>query len=486
VALDRKIKHRARLRSHKRNSIPAIAILPFVDMSVEQDQEYFCDGISDEITTALGKLDDVRVVSRTSAFAFKGENRPVSEIGEKLNVDTVLEGSVRKAGSMLRITAQLINVADGYHLWSGRFDRNIGDTCCPEDIFSIQDEITLAVVDKLKLRLIGDDKEKLTTRKTESMDAFNSYLKGRHFWNKRTEDSLLKAIEYFEEAITFDPDYAQAYSGLADCYGMMGDYSYAPPAEGYSKARDMAKRALELDSNSAEAHAILALVKTIHELDRDGAEEEFIKAIDLDPDYSTAHHWYALHLMLWRRFDEAIQEIQLACNLDPLSLVISRNISQVLMYARRYDEAIRALQRTMEMNPEFSSVHFTLGQIYLYQGMYEEAIKEFALELETPHSSTPETDSYPAIAYARLGETGKAREILSGLKQKFEKSYTSPFMIAIIHVALGEIDEAFRWLYKNFEVHDHLITYVEVEPTLDPVRGDPRYVDLLGKLGLVV
>jgi TolB-like protein/tetratricopeptide (TPR) repeat protein len=469
-----------------RESIPAIAVLPFADMSPEQDQEYFCDGIADEITNALGKLDGVRVASRTSAFQFKGDNRPVGEIGEKLNVDNILEGSVRKAGSILRITAQLVSTADGYHLWSGRFDRDIGDACCPEDIFSIQDEITRAVVEKLKVGLIEDEEEKLITRKTDSMEAFNSYLKGRHCWNKRTEKSLLKAIEHFEQAIDADPDYARAYSGLADCHAMMGDYSYAPPAEGYAEAREMAMRALELDPQSAEPHATLGLVKTLHELDREGAEKEFIKAIDVDPDYSTAHHWYAIHLMLWRRFDEAVEEIKLAANLDPLSLVINRNIGQVLMYARRYEEAAQVYRQMLETDPKFSSLHLLLGQTHLYRGMYEEALKEFALQSDSDSGPTPETDSFPAVAYAKLGNKEKAGEILSALKRRFSSTYCSPFMISLIHFALGETDEGFEWLEKSGGAHDHLLTYIEVEPTLDPIRTDPRYAGFLKKLGLAV
>ncbi|UCF78171.1 MAG: protein kinase, partial [Candidatus Eiseniibacteriota bacterium] len=283
---------------------PSVAVLPFANLSADSEQDYFCDGMAEEVTNALSHVEDLRVVARTSSFAFKGRDEDVRAIGRKLNVSTVLEGSVRKAGNRLRITVQLVNVADGYHIWSERYDRDVGD------VFTVQDEISLAIVENLKLTLLGNQKKKVLKRHTEDLEAYNLYLKGRWFWSKRTEDGLRKAIEFFEMAIKADPQYALAYSGLADSWNDLPTYGTSSPRETYPKAKKAALRALELDDALAEAHASLGLIKSEYELDWRGAETELRRSIALNPAYAPAHHWYSLLLCQMTRFGEAIDEME--------------------------------------------------------------------------------------------------------------------------------------------------------------------------------
>jgi TolB-like protein/predicted Ser/Thr protein kinase len=362
-----------------KRSQPSIAVLPFVNLSADKEQEYFCDGMAEEIINALTHVEDLRVVARTSAFSFRGKEIDIREIGRKLNVETLLEGSVRKAGSRVRITAQLINVTDGYHLWSERYDRDIGALCCPEDIFAIQDDISLTIVDKLKVKLLKGEKTKLVKRHTEDLDAYNLYLKGRYFWNRRTEESLKKSIDCFNQAIEKDPGYALAYAGLADSYVTLQDYSSLSPKVTLPKAKQAAYKALEIDGTLAEARNSLAQV-LFREWDWQGAEKEHKRAIELNPNYASAHHWYALVLAYAARFDEAIAEMKRAWELDPLSLIINRNLGLVLCYAHRYDKAIKQLQKTLEMDPSFSLAHASLGLVYLRKAMYQEALTELQKE----------------------------------------------------------------------------------------------------------
>jgi TolB-like protein/Tfp pilus assembly protein PilF len=463
--------------------LPSIAVLPFNNLSADKEQEYFCDGMAEEIINALTQLEGLHVVARTSAFSFRGKKVDIREIGRRLNVGAVLEGSVRKAGTKLRITAQLVNVTDGYHLWSERYDRDTGGSCCPEDIFGIQDEISLAIVGKLKVKLLGGEKTKILKRYTHDLDAYNLYLKGRYFWGKRTEESLKRGIEYFSQAIEEDPDYALAYAGLADSYVTLQDYSFLSPKPLLQKAKEAANKALDLDATLAEAHNSIAQVM-FREWDWEGAEREHKQAIELNPNYAGAHHWYALLLTYAGRFDEAIAEMKRAWGLDPLSLIINRNLGLSLYYARRYDKASEQLQKTLEMDPNFSMVHAALGEVYVQKSMYKEALTEFEKEADIHGHLNQHEQAWRAVAYLNAGKRDEAQRILDDLLERSKRAYVAPTRLAGIYFALGEDDEGFRWLDRSYQERDSTLLEIKVDPGFDEVRSDPRFKELLKKVGL--
>ncbi len=462
---------------------PSIAVLPFTNLSADPEQQYFCDGMAEEIINSLAQVEGLRVVARTSAFSFRERQVDIREIGKELNVRTLLEGSVRKAGNRVRITAQLVSVADGYHLWSEKYDRDVGQLCCPEDIFAIQDEISLAIVDRLKVKLLGEEKAKLLKRHTGNLDAYDLYLKGRYFWNRRTEADIKKSIEYFNQAIHTDPRYALAYAGLADSYITLQDYSSVPPQQLHPKAKEAAEKSLEIDGTLAEAHTSMGQV-AFRYWDWKGAEKEYKRALELNPNYPTAHHWYALLLMYSGRFDEAVYQIEKALALDSLSLVINRNVALVLFYARRYDQALTALQKTFELDPNFSLVHATLGRIYLQKSRYEEALAEAQKEKELLRGWDQQLESWIGITYARMGRKKEAREVLEDFIRRSEETYVSPYYIAELCFGLGEKESGFRWLEKAYQERDSCLLEIKVDPGFDSVRDDPRFKVLLKKVGL--
>jgi tetratricopeptide (TPR) repeat protein len=398
-------------------------------------------------------------------------------------VKALLEGSVRKLGNKLRIMVQLINIVDGFHIWSDAYDRDISGLCCPEDVFAIQDEISLAIVDKLKVKLLGGEKEKIVKHHTEDLEAYNSYIRGRFFWNKRTEEGVKKAIVYFQQAIEKDPNYALAYAGLADSYIVLPDYSSISPKELYPKANKAIQRALEIDGTLAEAHTSLAQIK-FRCWDWEGSEREFQRAIELNPNYSTAHHWYALYLMYRARFDEAIEEMRKAQELDPLSLVISRNNALVFYHARRYDRALEKLNQTLEMDSSFSAVHAWLGKVHLQKSRYEEALREFKKERDISGRSDPLFEACEGVAYQRWGRKSEAQQVLDDLLKQAEKGYVPPISLANLYFALGEKDKGFKWLDKAYEERDSTILEIKVDPGFDSVRSDSRFTAMLKKIGL--
>jgi serine/threonine protein kinase/Tfp pilus assembly protein PilF len=463
--------------------LPSIAVLPFANLSTDKEQDFFCEGMAEDIINALTNVGGLRVAGRTSAFSFRGKEVDMREIGKKLKVKALLEGSVRKLGNKLRITVQLINIADGFHIWSERYDRNIGELCCPEDIFAIQDEISLAIVDKLKVELLEGEEAKIVKRHTEDLEAYNLYTRGRFFWNKRTEEGLKKAIEYFEKAIEKHPNYALAYAGLADSYITLQDYSPVSPKEIYPKIDEAIQRALEINGTLAEAHTSLAQI-TFRVWDWERSEREYKQALELNQNYATAHHWYALFLMYMDRFDEAIEEIRRAQKLDPLSLVISRNTALVFYYARRYDQALEKLNQTLEMDPSFSMAHAWRGRIHLQKSRYEEALREFKKESDISGRSDPLVETWKGLAYQRLGRKSAAQQVLDDLLERAKKSYVPPIALANLYFALGEADQGFQWLDKAYQEHDSTLLEIKVDPGFDSVRSDPRFTALLKKMGL--
>src|SRR3989440_3914647 len=347
---------------------PSIAVLPFANMSTDPENEYFCDGLAEELLNALAKIENLKVAARTSAFSFKGKNANISEIGEKLSVKTILEGSVRKSGNRVRITVQLINVADGYHLWSEVYDRKM------QDVFAIQDEITATTIRNLEIKLLKPFSIDEAT--PANFEAYNAYLKGRHYLNRRTAADILKSVQYFEQSILLAPEYAPAFSGLADSYNLLGagDYAVLSPGEAFPKAKQAATRALEIDPSLANAHTALGWAATFYDWDLSRGEQHYLKALELNPGYATTHHWYGMLLAIRGNFDKAVVEIETARRLDPLSPIVNSDVAWVLYYARRYDEAIAQCRETIELAPNFSVAHWNLGQSLREKGMLADAI----------------------------------------------------------------------------------------------------------------
>jgi TolB-like protein/Tfp pilus assembly protein PilF len=448
-------------------------------MSQKRDQEYFCDGITEEIINALARVDGVRVVARASSFAFKGKQIDVREVGRRLGVENLVEGSVRKAGNRLRISAELISTADGYNLWSERYDREM------EDVFAIQDDITLSIVDHLKVTLLGSEKETLVHRHTVNLDAFNWYWKGRFFWNKRTLNGYRRALECFEEAIAKDPSYALAHVGIADCYDLLGWYDYLAPDEAFPKARQAVQRALEMDDRLAEAHATKGWLCVNHLWDWSCGEAAYRRAIELNPDYPTARQWYSEFLSYMKRHDEAIQNAREALRLDPLSIIINTDLGQVFYYAREYERAIEQFEKTIDMAPGFAITHFFLAFAHAQKGDLDQAIAEAEQALSLTRGSNPLILSQLGTLYALSGDQAKALEKLEALKSMHRARYVSPFCVALVHMALGQHDTAFDWLRKAHAARDHWMETLQVHPILDPLRADSRYDALIGDMHFV-
>ncbi|MFQ5929169.1 MAG: protein kinase, partial [Acidobacteriota bacterium] len=462
---------------------PSIAVLPFVNMSPDPDNEYFSDGLAEELTNALTQLKGLRVAARTSAFSFKGMHKSISEIGRQLNVDTILEGSVRKAGKRLRITAQLINAADGYHLWSERYDREM------EDIFDLQDEITRKIVNKLRVNLAKDSQELLVKRHTENVEAYNLYLKGRYHLNQRTEQSVLKALECCKQAASEDDSYALPHAGLAEAYILLNIdcprlFCERDPSEMVSKAKKAARKAIELDDSCAEAHVALALVYYRLDWDWKRAEQEFRLALERNEGLATAHHQYAMFLASVNRFDEALAEIKRAHELDPLSPIISTAVGRILHFARRFDEAIDQFRCTLELNPQFPGGYFDLGLAYIAKGMYPEAVAAFKKLGEL--SGDPKRGLMElSWVYSRMGERDKAFELLEELIELSKTEYLPRLPLALVHIALGDLERAFELLEEGYAQRDSNLLYLQCEPVFDPLRSDPRFQDLLRRVNLM-
>ncbi len=457
---------------------PSIAVLPFVNMSADKEQEYFCDGMAEELINALTQIRDLRVIARTSAFSYKGRDVNVRDIGRELDVATVLEGSVRKAGNRLRITAQLIDTVGGHHLWSERYDRDM------DDVFAIQDQITLAIVEKLKPRLLGQTQAQVARRQTVELDVYNQYLKGLYFRAKAAEEAIPRAIECFERAIEQDPTYALAYAGLAVAHAILPLYSPLPSKDVIPRATQMALRALQLDETLSEAHAALGLIKTLYDWDWAGAERCFRRAFELNPGYTKAHHWYAYNLLYRGQADRAVEEMATALDLDPVSVGANRDLSLVCFFAGQHGRALDAGKRTVELDPSAVFAHFDLGAAYLGKSMYEEALAEFQKEKDVSKGSHAWPEVFSAYIYAQTGQPQKAQKERDKVLERSQRQYVSPFLLASLHFVLGQDEEGFKWANKAYEEHDPWLCYVGISPALDRVRSDPRYEALLKKMNL--
>jgi len=455
----------------------SIVVLPFVNISPEEGQDYFCDGLSEEIINALSHIRELRVVARTSAFAFKGKEIDIREVGEKLNVDAVLEGSVRKAGDRLRITAQLINVADGYHLWSERFDREM------KDVFNIQDEVTLEIVDKLKIELLGKEREQVLKRHTESIEAHNLLLKGLYFRAKRTKEGAKKGLECVHQALEIDPAYALAHAHLAMSFISAGWLGFTRSHEAFPKAKAAARKALELDGSLPQAYAASAWISLLYDWDWPAAEKGFKKALSLNPGFDNAHYGYAIFLACLDRLEEAISAQKRALDLDPLSLWMNAELGSCFRFARRYDEAQEQLNKTIEMDPNFGLAHYYMGVLYNNKRMYKEAIPEIQQSIELTGGLSWAFGQL-GYAYAMLGQKDEAEKILHGLEERSKEEYIRSTTLWILHSALGDIDKSFECLEKAIEERDPSLPLMNVLPEYDIVRSDPRFKAFLKKMNL--
>ena len=468
-----------KLYSWKRSSpvIRSLAVLPLESLSNDASQDYFADGMTDELISDLGQISALRVISRTSVMAYKRTNKPLPQIARELNVDAVVEGTVLHSGDQVRITAQLIEASSDKHLWSQSYEGELRDT------LALQNQVARAVADQIRINLNAQERTALKSVRVVNPQAYESYLKGRYFWNKRTADALRVALAYFNQAIDEDPKYAEPYSGLADTYALLGDWQYAAmtPKEALPKARAAATKALELDSTLGEAHNSLAFCLDGFDWDFDSAGKEFRRAIELNPGYATAHHWYAWHLSLVGQNEEAIVEMKKAEGLDPLSIIINADLAELLVLAHYYDESIRQSRKTIEMDPAFALAHNQLGQAYLQKQMPHEAITELQKAVQLSAGS-PTCIANLARAYAASGKKSEAVKLLSDLKKRSNASYSHASEIAVVYAALDDKAQAMNWIEKGYQ--ERFNPGVLLRPGFDPLRSDPRFQDLLRRIGL--
>ena len=447
----------------------SIAVLPFINMSADAENEYFCDGLAEELLNALAKIDDLKVAARTSAFSFKGKNTDISEIGSKLGVKTVLEGSVRKSGSRLRITVQLVNAADGYHLWSERYDREM------LDIFDIQDEITLAVVDALKLKLLGAERSAVLKKGTENAEAHDLYLRGRALWSRRTYADFTKATEHFERAIELDPNYALAYVGLADCYTFFAYFEAYSPADMAPKARSAVEKAIKLDPDLPECHCSLATYKTFFEFDIVTGEKELRKAIAIDPNSPLAHYWLCSVLAALQQAEESLIEGRTAMKLDPLSPVVNATLARALCCAGRYDEAIELSNKNFEILPDFFFSHWVLGWAHEQLGDMDMAVDHYRKAMK---DSGLTLYGYLGKALVRSGHADEARRLLHELEERSKNQYVSPIPSAVIHAELGEMPSALEMLNRAWQIRAIHLMWTRCDPVFEVFRSEPLFKEI--------
>jgi TolB-like protein len=456
----------------------SIAVLPFLNLSADPDNDYFCDGLAEELLSALTKIRQLFVVARSSAFAFKGMEIDAREIGRRLNVDTILEGTVKKAADLLRISVRLVNATNGFQLWSERFDRRM------TDLFALQDDVTLAIIGQLKVDLLETEKFALLGRHQGSLEAYNLYLKGRFYWAQRPQ-GIAKAIEYFERAIAKDSNSALALAGLADCYATLGSWENGtlPPLQAMAKAKSAATKALELNGRLAEAHATLAYRTTHHDWDWATAEAQYRRAIELNPNYAVSHHWHSHYLMAVGRTEESLAASKRCLELDPLDLVINMHMAWHHHFARQYEEAVEQCWKTNELHPNSFWLPYFFALAYQQQGRIAEAATEFQKAIEMSGNVTFAAAGLGHL-YGFAGESAKARGIFKDLYARSQRTYVPAYDLALVCVGLGWTDQAFEWLDKAHEEHSGWLTYLKVEPRLDTLRADARFSMMLQRIHL--
>jgi TolB-like protein/DNA-binding winged helix-turn-helix (wHTH) protein/Tfp pilus assembly protein PilF len=457
--------------------IHSLAVLPLTNMSGDPQQEYFADGMTEELITELSQIGALKIISRTSVMRYKASSKPLPQIARELGVDGIIEGSVLRSGDRVRVNVQLIHGPSDVHLWAKSYERDM------REILTLQSDIAQTIVAEIQAQLTPGGRTRLAKSRPVNPEAYELYLKGRYEWNKRSEEALKKALDYFQGAIALDAAYALAYSGIADVYTTLANNSFLSGKEGYSKAKAAALRGVALDESSAEAHVSLAATLFNYDHNPEAALKELQTAINLNPNYATAHHWYAFELSEMGRSDEAIREITIARKLDPLSIRINANVALVLYQARRYDQALMEAEKALELEPNDSATHGRLGDIYIQKGMTKEAIAEFKEEMRLVDSSNSRAGL--VRAYAADGNRVDALRFLRELKRQSAREYVSPYLFARAYTAVGENDEALTWLQKGFEDFAGGMDRMKVEPDLDPLRSDPRFQDLLRRMNLI-
>src|SRR5467141_3111762 len=461
------------------DQITSLVVLPFENLSADKDQAYFADGMTDELIAHLAKIRSLRVISRTSSMEYKGTHKTLSQIARDLNVDALVEGTVLRSGDRVRITAELVQVATDGHLWAESYESQLGD------ILTLQSHVTSAIVNEIRVKLTPEDQVRLAATRPVSTLSYENYLKGRYYWNKRSQEGLTKAINYFQIAVEKDPRYALAYAGLADCYSIIGSaiVGTVPTAEVAPKARAAALKSLELDNTLAEAHTSLATVRFNYDWDWNAAASGFRRAVELNPSYATAYQRNSLYLMSMGRTSESIAEMNRAHDLDPLSISMNFSLGWRLYMAREYDQAIEQLRNTIDMDPGFVLPHLVLGQAYEQMKAYDQAITELRRAADISQNSPPALAALARI-YAVSGRNAEARNRLNQLLQLQKKQYVSPFYVAIVYAGLGENDHALDWLEKAYADHSNAIVFLKVDPQLDSLRTSSRFHELQRKLRL--
>jgi len=454
----------------------SIAVLPFSDMSPERDQEYFCDGMAEELINALTKVKELRVAARTSSFQFKGKSEDVREIARSLGVRSVLEGSVRRAGDRLRVTAQLVTAEDGYHLWSETYERRL------EDVFAIQDEISRAIVDTLRPTLVGEPERDLVRASTQSMEAYDHYLRGRHYWDQRYKVGLEAALKYFEKAVEIDPGFALAYRGIGDCYTVLGIYGFLPPDEGRSKGKAAVFRALELDEGLSEAHASLGFSHQFYGFEWDLSEKEYQRAIELSPGNAEAHTWYGILCGAQGRYAEAFERLAIALQLDPLSSYITSMLGVLKIYAGDTEGGISTLEGVVERDPRYLMAVWLLGWGYSCASRFEEAVRSGERALALSDGANFWKGGL-AMWYGRAGRRNEALELIDDLSQRMTSEYVSPLMLNWGYLGLGDEEKFFEWLAKAVAEQSPYLFSIHQDLQYDRFRSDPRFTELARKVG---
>ncbi|HWX36245.1 MAG TPA: winged helix-turn-helix domain-containing protein [Steroidobacteraceae bacterium] len=464
-------------RSPSAPAIRSLAVLPLENLSGDPSQDYFAQGMTDELITRLAQISALRVISRTSVMAYRGVRKSLPEIARELNVEAVVAGSVLLSGERVRVTAQLVQVPTDAPMWAQSYEEDLQDT------LALQGKVARDIAEQIRVALNVQEQAALEKSKAVNPEAYEAYLKGRYFWNKRTGDGLTRAIEYFNRAIEKEPIYAEAYSGLADSYALSGDWEYGvlSPQDAFLKARAAATKALALDESLADAHTSLAFALDLYGWDWEAAETEYKRAIKLNPGYATAHHWYAWHLMVMGRNSEGISELRKAQSLDPLSLIISADLADALCIAHLYDEAVQQGRKTLEMEPNFAVAHYELGQALEQKHMHDEAIAEFQRAIAlSGHSGA--FDSNLAYVYAVSGRKVEAIKIVKDLEARHDQNPVADANVALIYVGLGDHDQAMIWLNNAYEARFN--PSVLLRPAFDTLRSDARFQDLLRRIGL--
>jgi len=475
--LDTSTQIRAARTERVSKIINSLAVLPFENATRDPENEYLSDGIAGSLINMMATVPKLRVMAQSTVFRYKGGGVDPQAVGRELNVRAVLTGRIMQSGESLRIGAELVDVATGSQLWGGQFHRK------PGDIFSIQDEISNEIAEKLRLKLTRDEKKRLSKRPTADAEAYRLYLKGRHHWDRWTEDGFYKAIEYFQLAIEKDPTYALAYCGVADSYVLLGWNGYLPPKEAFPKAKMAAQRTLRLDPDLGEAHTPLAAVLWLHEWQWKQARAEFERSLALNPSYPTVNHWFAEYVMTMGRSAEAIQKMQATLELDPLWLIINVAIGWANYMARRFDESIEQLHRTVELEPHYPMTYWILGVVLRKMGQLEQAIVEGEKGVRLSGGS-PLMSAALAQTLATAGERVKAVQILDELLDLSKQKYVSPYFLAGIHVGLGDHERAMEFLEQAYQERTHWLIYLHIDPGMDALRSNPHFQELLGRIGL--